>query len=183
MIEHTHTTNDLNTPEWILELVRALGPIVLDPCHNPWSTVGALFTASLHDGEDGLSFSWLEVVQALGPGLVYVNPPYGYGPPVKEGLTHGPPLLPGWSSKIAEEAAAGCEIVSLTPLAPDTEWYRRLRGTCNARVDVDKRVSFPGGKHGTGQIRNEIFYHGPRRYLFAHVFEAVGELRVYDGRV
>jgi len=30
-----------NTPKWILDLVRKLGPIDLDPCSNPMSIVGA----------------------------------------------------------------------------------------------------------------------------------------------
>lgn len=40
------TNDDLNTPEWILDLVRRMGPIGLDPCSNRWSTVGARPTYS-----------------------------------------------------------------------------------------------------------------------------------------
>jgi hypothetical protein len=174
-------TNDLGTPKWLLDRVRALGPIVFDPCSNPWSNVDALFSASAHDGEDGLSISWREVIDTLGPGLVYANPPYGNGPP-EEGKKKGRPLLPAWSSKIVEEAQAACEIITCVPLAPDTAWWRAQRDACNAHCAIERRVAFEGGAHGTGQIRSSVFYFGPQRFLFCHVFEDVGEVRPYDTR-
>lgn len=177
-------TNDLGTPAWFLALVYRIAAVVFDPCSNPWSNVVAAFTASAHAGEDGLSISWFDVVQALGPGLVYVNPPYGHGPVDPATGKKGPPLLPAWAAKIVEEAARGVEIIVLVPLAPDTAWWRTLRDACQAKCDIEKRIGFEGGAHGTGQIRNTAFYFGPRprQYLFCYVFDEVGEVRAYDAR-
>jgi hypothetical protein len=56
-------------------------------------------------------------------------------------------------------------------------------GAAAMRLWCDRaRVIFEGGAHGTGQIRSCLFYFGPRRFLFAHVFEAIGEITVYDRR-
>lgn len=161
------TNNDLGSPAWLLERVRQVGPIVYDPCSNDWTeaTVNAPHVSNIDRGQDGLSTTW----SAFG-GLVYVNCPYGRG------------HLPRWSEKIALEAARGCEIISLVPCSPDTAWWETLRETCNARCDVAMRIAFEGGEHGTGQIKSEVFYHGPNRFLFCHAFDSLGECIPYPRR-
>lgn len=179
MSEPVRGKNDLGTPAWFLALVCAMGTIILDPCSNPWSLVPALVHLSAHRGEDGLTADWYAIVTAYADELVgaltFSNPPYGLG-------DDGRPLLPFWAAKIVSEAARGLEIIVLVPLAPDTRWFRTLRDACTAKCEVERRIGFVGGAHGTGQIRSCAFYFGPRRFLFCHVFESIGEVKPYDQR-
>lgn len=164
--------DDLGTPAWLLDRVRDVAPIALDPCSNEWSeaSVRALSSCDIDLGQDGLAIDWLHPYADAPVGLVFCNPPYGRG------------FLRLWSEKIANEAARGVEIVSLVPCSPDTEWWATLRDSCDARCDVATRIAFEGGQHGTGQIKSEVFYHGPRRFLFAHAFDSLGEVVVYSRR-
>lgn len=168
MIRKLADSDHLCTPEWILDVVRRMGVIACDPCSNPKSTVGAVFTLSLENGDDGLQSSWTDYCHSAavgGSGLAWINPPYSRG--------H---LLP-WARKIRSEAAQGCEIISLLPHDCTTEWWDIMATSSQAHVDVSKRVAFVGGQHQCGMIRSAIFYHGPRKYLFAHHFSEIG--RVY----
>jgi hypothetical protein len=174
--------NDLGTPESFLAYVRRFDRIALDPCSNAWSLVRATIALSLDDGRDGLCESWTYLMRKV-KGIVFVNPPYGHADPEPgSDKKHGGPLLLPWSQKIRDEGKAGAEIISLVPHDQSTEWWRVLRTSCTARVDLDKRLAFEGGKHGAGQIRNAVFYHGPRPYLFAHHFAELGEVHLYAHR-
>lgn len=182
MTARARVKNDLGTPESFLVYVRRFDRIALDPCSNVWSLVRPTVALSIDDGRDGLGESWAYLVRKL-KGITFVNPPYGHAD-AEPGTDkkHGGPLLLPWSQKIRAEAEAGVEIVSLVPQDTSTEWWRTLRGSCTARVDHDKRLAFEGGGHTTGQIRNTTFYHGPRPYLFAHVFADLGEVHLYAHR-
>lgn len=164
------TKNDLGTPAWFLRTVRQVGPIILDPCSNPWSVVRARVELSAHRGENGLEVDWLALLAAHGPGLAFWNPPYGVG------------HLAKWQAKFAHETARGAESIGLVPNSPDTKWWRGMRDACDARCDVERRIGFDGGEHGTGLVRSSVFYAGPNPYLFAHAFSALGEVKVYDRR-
>lgn len=153
------TNNDLGTPEWLLRLVRMLGPIDLDPCSNRWSEVGASRTYDIDKGEDGLVLPW-------GPGLTYVNPPYGHG--------H---MLP-WARKTIQEAAGGVEIVTLVKGDFSTRWWDELRRGATAICYFKDRISFLGGEHSSGNFPSSLFYFGRQRYLFAHIFEHKGDIRL-----
>jgi hypothetical protein len=86
------TKNDHRTPESVLEIIRAYAPIGLDPCSNPWSTVGARVELSKHRGDDGLAACWSAIIMDQGDtATVYVNPPYGAG------------LILPWVHKAADE--------------------------------------------------------------------------------
>lgn len=165
------TKNDLGTPPWFLPFVRRVGPIVLDPCSNPWSLVRARVELSAHRGEDGLATDWSEILRAHGgAGLAYSNPPYGVG------------HLPKWAAKFSLEAERDAEIVGLVPCSPDTAWWETMLDACDARCDVHRRIGFEGGEHGSGQVRSEVFYFGPNPYLFGHSFDELGEVHVYRRR-
>lgn len=169
------TKKDFCTPDHVLKPIWALGPIVLDPCSNPWSSVGAAVELSAHRGDDGLQVDWDALVLSKMPsldsgGLVFVNPPYGRG------------CLPVWTRKVLEEARRGVEIVALVPASLDTSWWSFANSTLDARCDWRGRIAFEGGEHGSGQFASSMLYWGPRRYLFAHLFEPHGEIRVYDRR-
>ena len=159
--------DDLGTPEWILDLVRQMGPIGLDPCSNEWSTVGAMDEFVLAEGWDGLSADWAEAVNALHldePGCVFVNPPYSKPLP--------------WAKKIASECR-GLTVFALVKCAPSTRWWKVLMSVASARVDFHKRITFEGGAHKSGMMDSTMFYAGPSPYLFAHIFSPHGEVRVY----
>lgn len=160
-------SDHLNTPEYILERVRALsgGRIALDPCSNATSTVGATYALSLEKGNNGLTADWLAIIDKAHPfgDLAFVNCPYGRG------------HLDPWTTKITEEASKGCEIVSLLPLDPTTKWWKRMTSTAQARVMIDHRVQFVGGSHKSGSIKSALFYHGTRPHLFLHHCCELGE--------
>src|SRR5688572_13348881 len=121
------------TPPEVLELVRAIGPIVLDPCSDPDDVVGAacrivapVHVKGRHTSEldflsapgieiaDGLAINW----NGLGDdGLVYVNPPYSDPAP--------------WVYKALTEADRA---VLLLPLNPDVAWYHDLCDSPRAQV-------------------------------------------------
>ncbi|HEY0838856.1 MAG TPA: DNA N-6-adenine-methyltransferase [Vulgatibacter sp.] len=167
-VERQRTNNDLCTPAVVLDLVRQLGRIALDPCSNPWSEVGAGMTL---DGtmleEDGLLADWGECVKMGGGGLVFVNPPYGRGE------------LPKWADKIASEARVDdLEIVALVPASTDTRWWDVLRREATAIAYWCGRLKFGGGDHGAGTFGSAAFYFGKRRFLFAHLFDPHADVRV-----
>ncbi len=155
----TRTKNDHNTPKCVLEVVREFDDIALDPCSNPWSTVGARVELSAHLGDDGFGVDWACVVGDEG-GVVFVNPPYGRG------------HLARWVDKCAFEAAERAEIILLVPCAPETGWAMEARRACNAWGVWGKRIPFVGAGGEAAKAANAVYYFGPRRFLFAHVFES-----------
>ena len=94
---------DWQTPDAVLDLVRKVAPIGLDPCTTADNPCGAerFYCRPEHDG---LADPW------NGMGLVYLNPPYG-----RE--------ISQWTRTAALWAAQGVEIVMLTGAKPDTQWW------------------------------------------------------------
>lgn len=152
------TKNDHNTPESVLEIIRAYAPIGLDPCSNPWSTVGARLAWSKHEDVDGLDQSWADVLKD--GEVAYVNPPYGRG------------LVLPWVQKAALEAARGVESLMLVPCSPETQWAKAARSACSAWGPWATRIAFLGAGGDAMKGPSAIYHFGPRRYLFAHHFEA-----------
>lgn len=157
------TKDDLCTPIEVLERVRKVNRIALDPCSNEWSTVGARAEWSRDDGIDGLARPWRPR-----SGLVYANPPYSRG------------YLNPWAQKIVREARARIEIVALTPVSVSTVWWYLLREAADARCDVDHRIAFDGGTEGTGRIDSCLWYFGPNTDRFCEAFADFGEVRRYE---
>lgn len=157
------TNDDLNTPEWILDIVRQMGPIGLDPCSNPWSTVGATVSYSLHDGQDGLAVRWDH------PGNLWCNPPYSKPKPWAIKIAH----WSIWESTLTQHGFC------LVKTAQSTAWWETLMEEASARVDFHKRITFEGGAHKSGMMDSTMFYFGPHPYLFCHLFAPHGEVRVY----
>lgn len=139
------------TPQWLVERVERVGRIALDPCWNE----NALTTPveALTESDNGLAPSWV-----ASAGLVYCNPPYSK------------PNLPIWANKIATEALAGCEIISLVPASTDTEWWRTLRTTAAAIAFLDRRVKFIGERNDGARHASAVFYHGEQVGRFACAF-------------
>lgn len=146
---------DWNTPSIVLSKVRAIDQIVLDPCSNSNSIVGAQYT---YDGSslamDGLIQTW-----QLG-GLVYVNPPYGQD-------------IVAWTSKCAAEASQGVEIVSLVPARTDTKWWHTdIVGSDNV-LFWSGRLKFLGAA-SSAPFPSAVVYWGERSKRFKKAFEGCG---------
>jgi len=118
--------DDWRTPAVVLDRVRRLGLIRLDPCGNLDNSTGAETVYSGPDGNglDGLAESW-----ALG-GLAFANYPYS------EGLT--------WATKWTAEAAKGTPIIVLGPARFDTRWHRLAAATASAVGCWRGRLTFVG---------------------------------------
>ena len=143
MDEHTRKvmTSSANehwpTPEPILAPIRdRLGPILLDPCSNANSMVGAKIEwRGPEAGDvDGLGQSWQV------NGMVYVNPPYGrkIGPWIKKCAEEG---------RLAKQAQNGTEIILLGPARTDTKWFQRIvLPSADSVILWEGRLKFLGAK-------------------------------------
>ena len=177
------TNDDLGTPPEVINVINEFsGDILLDPCSNPWSTVGAKVSwgLKLDPPTDSLEVDWLhwsvEYAEENGldenQRLIFVNPPYGRG------------FLPQWSSKViselfeAKDRIETLEMILLVPCSPDTIWYKELLRHSDAMCIWDKRIKFLTGKHGSGTFASTFFYFGHRKYLFAHHFSKHGDIRL-----
>lgn len=98
-VHYSSAKDDWCTPEVVLERVRRLGPIDLDPC---WNHNAITRPARAYGKEqDGLAQNW-DV-----PGRVFVNPPYGRD-------------IGRWMTKCLETRA---DVVALIPARTDTRWF------------------------------------------------------------
>ena len=94
------------TPECVLERVRRVAPIGLDPCTVPENPTDALFIYTPDD--NGLTQPWYTYGDEHA--LIYVNPPYGRG-------------IGAWVSKCCEASEWGETVIALLPARTDTLWF------------------------------------------------------------
>ena len=113
------------TPEEFLAAVRLrFGPIHLDAAASAHNAVAERF----HDeAANGLVQSW-------GPGLTFVNPPYGNIRP--------------WVQKAWAEAALGINTLMLVPLGCPNWWVEHVHGKAavwmlQGRMSFDGKAPFP----------------------------------------
>jgi len=158
--------HDWRTPVWVLDLVRKVGPVALDPC--PSRDREHWFATSNAVG-DGLVFPWHIAKDA--PGLVYCNPPYG-----RE--------LPKWVNKINEEAEYGLEIILLCPARPGSKWWKRVWKSADAFCFIDGRITFEQAS-APPLFPSALFYWGSREHKFCRAFQNNGIVGIisnmYDG--
>lgn len=154
--------HDWQTPDNVLELVRKVGSIALDPCSSADNPTDATFAWT----HSGLGQDWGDygACEAGDSFLVYVNPPYGRS-------------LPAWIEKCAVEGERGCQIVLLTPARPDTGWYDSAIESAHALCEWRGRIRFKGAP-SCAPFPSALFYWGPNPFLFCHVFQGVGRVRV-----
>lgn len=145
------------TPDVVLDLVRELGPIALDPCTAPENPTGARAFCS----EGGLEQSW--PVLSAG-GMVYVNPPFGRG-------------VASWMARCYAASHFGCEVIALVPARVDTAWWNCwvVPPTAQAVCFWRGRLTFRGAP-GPAPFPSAIVYWGARAYRFADVFSTVGAI-------
>ena len=143
---------DWQTPDNVLDLVRQVGPIALDPCTTDDNPTKAL--AYYTPATDGLSQSWTD-----SNGIVYVNPPYGRA-------------LPLWLDKCWHEADAGAEVLALVPARTDTTWWQS--NVLGASICFWRgRLRFKGAPH-PAPFPSALLYWGYRDSQFRKVFEGFG---------
>jgi hypothetical protein len=151
-------TDERYTPFAVLQLVRQVAPIGLDPCTTMDNRTGArrFFTSK----EDGLAQSWLVCPRGE---LVYVNPPYSRG------------QLARWTAKIVDGwHESHTEIIALTPCDLGTKWATELFKHADAFAGWRGRISFvkPDGSYDTGAKQPSIlWYFGERATRFMRAFE------------
>jgi hypothetical protein len=135
-----------------------MGPIMLDPCTTSDNPCFAQRWLSV----DGLVQSWKAIA---GLGLIYVNPPYG-----RE--------LPPWVAKCCVEGRSfDCEIILLVPARTDTAWYDNANDSADVLCEWRGRLTFKGAP-SPAPFPSAVFYWGPRPYLFCHVFQSHGRMRI-----
>lgn len=143
---------DWNTPDELLNLVRRVGPIGLDPCSNAASIVRA--AVEWTEADDGLARDW------RGYGLVFVNPPYGR-------------LIAPWTAKLRVEGARGVEAIALLPARTDTRWWQEDVATADAICFWRGRLTFLGAPD-PAPFPSAIAYWGPRPAAFRRAFSGWG---------
>lgn len=161
---------DWETPDDVLECVRMVAPIDLDPCtttENPTKARKFICPGPLHEGNriaagggigvcgDGLALPW-----ESDAGLVFVNPPYG---------RH----LPKWAAKMRLEASGGVEIVALVPARTDTKWFQKHLSKADAICFWEGRLTFRGAPY-PAPFPSALVYFGDRSKAFRRVFAGKG---------
>jgi hypothetical protein len=122
-----------NTPKWFLDLViKATGPIDLDPCSNEWSIVPSRKKYLFSEGQDGLKMAW--------ENNIFCNPPYGKDKVNKTSLKD-------WINKAAnsykDHVEPNFQASLLIPCMPDrTFWHNGIFTTATGIIFVKGRLNF-----------------------------------------
>lgn len=150
--------DDWQTPDEVLELVRRVAPIGIDPCGAPGNPVRAKVCYwGGPDDIDGLGLDWGRLARE---GLVYVNPPFSQAKK--------------WAEKaIAEGVIGGTEIILLLPARTDTKVFEALRKSADAVCFWHGRMKFKGAPT-SAPFPSALFYFGERAKVFERVFSPRG---------
>ncbi len=128
--------DDWGTPVEVLDCVRRVAPIVLDPCSGPNSVLRAPVS---WDGSsikvDGLRRNWSTPFRDA-DGLAFINYPYS--------------AANAWAEKIADEAGHRVPMIVLCPARTDTRAWRAMVAHADAIAFWRGRIRFlvdgePGG--------------------------------------
>lgn len=151
------------TPDRVLEVVRAIGPISLDPC----TTRGNPTRANHYYYKNGLTRYWYD--SAIG-GVTFINPPYSD--------------VANWSGKaIAEYGASkgALEIVMLTAARTDRPWFQSLLRLADVVCFIHGRLRFKGARYDA-PFPSALFYLGPHPERAAAAFAFLGSVIRLDYR-
>lgn len=154
--DKSRPSDNWNTPPEILERVRKVNTIALDPCSNKNSMVKASVTAD----DEGLDLDWSAFIEE---GLVFVNPPFSE--------------LKIWAEKISEEAPHR-EIIAIVPANVSHSAWEYLWQNDPLVCFPAKRVRYwLNGKVGPQPpFGSAILYWGPQRRKFSTAFEDLGPI-------
>jgi site-specific DNA-methyltransferase (adenine-specific) len=150
-VHFTAERDDWPTPDCVLERVRRVGEIGLDPCAGA-RPFGAVCEYRADRGEDGLALSW------RGKGLTYVNPPYGRS-------------IGAWVAQCSEAD----ECIALLPARPDTAWWHEGVVRAQAILFWRGRLTFVGAE-APAPFPSAVAYWGPRPGKFVEAFGDAGWL-------
>jgi site-specific DNA-methyltransferase (adenine-specific) len=125
-IHYSSASPEWYTPEAVLERVRMVAPIGLDPCSSGRDSVRA--ARSYTAADNGLAQPWIVESGTL----VYVNPPYGRG--------IGPWVEKCYRSGQLDKSA---RIIALLPARVDTAWFQHV-WNATAVCFVRGRLKFSG---------------------------------------
>lgn len=144
--------DDWETPDCVLERVRMVGQIGLDPCapvgRNP---VGARIVYD--ERKDGLSFSWVAAIDEI----TFINPPYSQ--------------LRRWVNRCDE--GWQCEVIALVPARTDTRAWNEI--SPNVVAFWRGRLTFRGAQ-GPAPFPSALLYWGDRPWKFGAAFEDVAKV-------
>lgn len=155
------SAKQLRTPTHVLDRVRALGDIGIDPCGARGSLVHPFLEwRGAYDTDDGLARSW------QGHGLVYCFPP--------------PSRTADWAAKIARESRAGVEIVALLPCRVNAAWLHDYVFPTAAAVCYWRGSLRALGEHRKSVPARAVFYFGPRPEHFRAAFASAGTVVLGD---
>jgi phage N-6-adenine-methyltransferase len=124
---HSSERQDWQTPDNVLDVIRQVDDIALDPCTVESNPTGA--DAFLTPEQDGLESNW-----TLAAGLVYCNPPYG-----REVVQ--------WADKAIVEGESGCPLILLTAARPGSRWCQRVMASADVLCFWRGRIKFRGAEH------------------------------------
>jgi hypothetical protein len=144
--------NDWQTPELVLERVRRVAPIGLDPCTVRSNPTGAEYIRTPSCDPDGLRTNWTEF-----NGLVYVNPPY----------------IRTWYDKILKELFNQVHIIALIMAKPGAHWFQELIEPCHVVLFWKGRLTFVGAPN-SAPFDSAVLYHGPHPDRFRSAFSGCG---------
>lgn len=141
------------TPKSVLERVRQVAPIGLDPCTTIDNPTGA--HAFFDAEDDGLTRDW---ICARGK-LVFCNPPYA--------------SMAEWSAKAIEQILKQKgELIFLCPARTDTRWWHSMLPHIDAVAFWRGRLRF-GDATASAPFPSAVLYAGERAKRFRAVFSDV----------
>ena len=142
-----------NTPAWLFEEIEKIGSIILDPCWNDGCPIHPPHT--FVEEQNGLLQDW-----NVGPGVVYVNPPYGRQADI-------------WSQKIYQESGRVEHLVALMPARVDTRWFHEYISKADVLCFIKGRLRFGNAKN-SAPFPSLVAYWGSSQSTFLSVFSNRG---------
>jgi hypothetical protein len=160
---HIATAKNTNwtTPLGVVQCVReCLGAIMLDPCSNAESVVGAAHTYDGSPGQDGLAESWDYPT-------IYCNPPFGRGINV-------------WLALCCGASWQGSQVVALIPAAVGAKYFHHwVWKSAQAVCFPEGRLRFGGLADGGKNVAPMdccLPYWGNRVDRFEYAFRDLGKV-------
>lgn len=153
----TSNKKDWTTPALILDRVRKVWPIGLDPCHGPGSIVGARLTITAK--QDGLVNDWPRIRANEG---VFINWPYGN----KENKA--------WARKVVVQLETHPEQILLVAARTSEIWLQDvvLPAKPTAIGFCHKRLKFSNAKH-VATFPSMVVYFGKQLDKVVKAFEDI----------
>lgn len=129
---------DWETPENLLEVVRAVGPIELDPCTTEANPCQAERFYTPED--DGLANPW----KVRKGAVIYVNPPYGREVFTWVARCAGVGVRPANPGGTRDDE--GGDVIALVPARTDTTWWHAFATSADCICFWAGRLRFRGAE-------------------------------------